>query len=628
MSLDCVMKIFKQLSFLTSYFQQEHGVCTKTFITLSNWIIIMALNEHCDRVDTTTLKCNYIPKDVPHGISSVRIVDFIKQHKSFEVNSSHFETGNWERIKSLQLTSSESELHISITFKSKCFHGLKILHDLQIHIKIKIRIDPDVFIGLDTLKLLDMSQCVRLYLKDLIPSLKDLSLFWVVNSTLNISGPIKLSTQEVTFRQNNVKYLDVDVQCNIHAAPTIKRFDLAQNGLEFLHPSIPACFPNLEKVDLSSNQLYKMFQEHYLLFEQLPNSLRRLRMINLSTNFLTSIPEDIFIQNHDLEIIDLSHNELDQVTFTLRNLEKLAVLDLQYNRIKILNGMSINNLNMAPMNTMVSKLKDIKATIHLEYNPISCSKCEAKKFINWLTSTKSVNIPTANLRCITEDGSTQPINHHALELVQGICNKETIIISTCASVGLSALIAMVTATIIYKYRKWARYIAKRKTLLNKLQEGQGQYEFVTFLSYDSDDINFVQDYLLDILNENLQLMTGLDRNLVCTVDMYGRPGYMKLNETALCIERASAVIMVVSDSFCSSMDCHHEVDQAYRLNKPIILMMKGHVDENLMMPTMKMLFNSNVRILWTLENDEYILKTTWENVCTSVLDLIVQNECG
>jgi hypothetical protein len=57
--------------------------------------------------------------------------------------------------------------------------------------------------------------------------------------------------------------------------------------------------------------------------------------------------------------------------------------------------------------------------------------------------------------------------------------------------------------------------------------------------------------------------------------------------------------------------------------KPIILMFIERVEPELMPPTMIEVYQRNVRIVWTtLENGEYKMKTTWENVCKSVLDLM------
>jgi hypothetical protein len=54
--------------------------------------------------------------------------------------------------------------------------------------------------------------------------------------------------------------------------------------------------------------------------------------------------------------------------------------------------------------------------------------------------------------------------------------------------------------------------------------------------------------------------------------------------------------------------------------KPIVLMILGNVEEELMMPSLKSLYRRNVRILWKVDNNEFVLSTTWGNVCNSLLE--------
>jgi internalin A len=131
-----------------------------------------------------------------------------------------------------------------------------------------------------------------------------------------------------------LKYLDIKILSGTYTADMITHFDLADNELEFLHPSLTALAPNIEKLDLSKNQLVKMVQKHKVLFEQLFISLRNLKRINLSSNDLSTIPTKMFTGNHNLQFIDLSWNQLEQVTFTLSHLVNLKVLLLQNNKIK------------------------------------------------------------------------------------------------------------------------------------------------------------------------------------------------------------------------------------------------------------------------------------------------------
>jgi hypothetical protein len=148
------------------------------------------------------------------------------------------------------------------------------------------------------------------------------------------------------------------------------------------------------------------------------------------------------------------------------------------------------------------------------------------------------------------------------------------------------------------------------------------YEYVAFLGYSSDDERFVNANVLNQMNQTLQQITGINRDLLCTGDQCFRPGQMIHNEIASCLDRVCTMVIMVTDSYCTSMYCRSEFDQALLHGKPIILMLCGKVNLDLMPLAMKQLYRRNARILWAEENGEYVLKTTWENVCLSILDLI------
>ncbi|XP_053400540.1 toll-like receptor 4 [Mercenaria mercenaria] len=446
---------------------------------------------------------------------------------------------------------------------------------------------------------------------------------WVENCKVNIENPITWSTRGVIARHNNIKRLDINIHCSNYKAINFEHTDISNNGMEFIHPSILKCvMPNISRLDMSGNQLFKMEEESSKLFEEIFQSLAKLCTVSLSRNNLDIIPTRMFKNNVKLKEIDLSHNKLNQITFKLWHLKNLRILDLRGNHLHVLDAKSIKTLNSIPQN---SNRSYSSALLLLEDNPFSCSKCTTKRFIQWLTTTHLLNRSSQHLTCSMEDGSRDNITTATVEMIQKICNRKIVTIATSISSGVFSLIIGVSIFVVYKRKKHARKMAKLENVLQNLTEGQGQFEFVTFLSYSSNDKDFVEMCLYNQLNENLKIMTGIERNLVCTGDGYLRLGFNILDETARCIERASVVIAVVSNSYCESSYCHTELDQAYRLNKPIILMLKEHVGEELMMPTMKMLFKNNVRMLWTVENGEYVLKTTWQNVCTSVLELIVRD---
>jgi hypothetical protein len=161
-----------------------------------------------------------------------------------------------------------------------------------------------------------------------------------------------------------------------------------------------------------------------------------------------------------------------------------------------------------------------------------------------------------------------------------------------------------------------------ENVLAKLIEGEGQYEFVAFLSYSSNENEFVQDHVINQLNENLKLIIGTDRDVICTGDKNYRPGFTVHDETERCLNRASVVILLLSDNFCRSQYCQNEIDKAYLLGKPVVLMLFGNVDEEIMMPTLHGLYKRDARILRKIENGQLVLNTTWENICISLLEKV------
>lgn len=708
--------------------------------------------EYCHKDGMHTLTCNYIPKDIPKGITDVRIIDFKEIHNSFIIDTSSFLSSNWENVKVLQFKHSVGEFDSSVDFLPRCFQRLEQLQELHINIMTSISIYNETFTGLDGVKLLNMSGCVRLDLQDLTPSLRgkenlpaletlilsrltkyrepitvdnkftetlkdknithldfsdtkisyinitsivesiqnlqvlnlsfsfiahasidydidfasmpaeltidlshlqiaiygrmvyynetakisnmitnklhfnlkminataivpDLFSIWIKNCTVDVDEPFPWTTEEFIIRKNGIKSLDVKVLCGNNTLPSLHNIDLAQNGLEFIHPSVFSCSPNLESLDLSMNNLYRMSNKDFLLFEQLLFSLRYLKVVSLSFNNLQLIPEKFFQANGELEEIDLSNNQLKRISFTIPNESRLEVLNLQNNHIKTLDEISYNRLDSV-------KQENKNLTVRLKSNPISCSVCSSKPFITWLTRTNTFE---PDLYCITENGDRLKIRHdNGIKHVQGLCQRQKIMVSASVSSIGATLIVVVTVTVIYKRRKHAIAEANRVRCLRNLAEGQGRYEFVAFLSYSSDDIDFVTKHVTEKMNENLQLMTGIERDLICTGDEYLRPGFAIFDETVRCMERASLVIAIVTNSYCESAFCNNELEQAHLLMKPIIIMLKEQVDENLMTPTMKLLFKSKVRILWETKNDEYVMKTTWKNVCSSMLDLIAE----
>ncbi|KAH3738738.1 hypothetical protein DPMN_045380 [Dreissena polymorpha] len=113
-----------------------------------------------------------------------------------------------------------------------------------------------------------------------------------------------------------------------------------------------------------------------------------------------------------------------------------------------------------------------------------------------------------------------------------------------------------------------------------------------------------------------------NRELVALGDKDFKIGHCILNETISCTKLSAAVVVILSDNFCNSSYCLQEFDIAFRVGKPIVLMLKGGVDIKNAPQAIKELFYTYVRIVWRLNDyGEYELLTSWINVCNSILEL-------
>ncbi|XP_045188128.2 toll-like receptor 3 [Mercenaria mercenaria] len=247
---------------------------------------------------------------------------------------------------------------------------------------------------------------------------------------LTIDVEVKWSVKDLILRQNNLKSLDIQCFCDNYTFSSIEELDISDNGLEFIHPTFLYCMSNVEKINLAKNRLFKMRNGNRTVFEKLFLELNYLKYITLSANGLYDIPFYTFTKCRNIEVIDLSNNRLNQVTFILNGLERLQILDLQNNRIKMLDKISINRLNFLWAG---NKSNEFKAIIVLRSNPLSCSDCSTKSFIKWLTSQMSSALVKQNLTCTSENENKEIITEQTRSIVQKICDREAMIISSAVS---------------------------------------------------------------------------------------------------------------------------------------------------------------------------------------------------
>ncbi|KAL4218597.1 Toll-like receptor 7 [Mactra antiquata] len=729
-----------------------------------------AVNSTCS-LSTETLTCNYVPEEIPDGVLSVTIKDFMLDKDLFVTHDELFQSESWKNVKYLTFKDDQDISSTRFILKDATLINLHQLKMLRIHMNSILIFEPNAFLGLENVNTLDFTGCTGLHLYrlrkalnglDKVPNLEHLSLqgvysydglnfdrtfisclhgkplktldfskthiasfevafLWTISDLefinvsrvtfevsdsyqfanvtpadvhrmgvdisystagslanpfssntfanlkipfvedsipwslyfalrmLNISGfnvgqpcrlynieiwsvhKFKILINQLIAKRNKLQRLDINLDCDNFDISSIIHFDLSENTLEYLHPSLPNCMTGLEHLDLSVNNLNDMLKENEQLFGQLLNNTERLKYISLASNQLVDLPDDFFEGNKNLVAINLAGNRLTQVHFKLHHLKHLSFIDLSSNNIRILDSMTMkqldamridlepnvdntDNMKMTSRDGYISSIRKVR----LKGNPFSCDACETLSSIRWLVSTTITESSPDELTCKGEDDTNISLRD-AVVVVEGICERKMkIIVITITSVVGSA-ICVGAVLMIYIRRRRALKQRRRHDIIELLR--QDETRFAVFLSFCNEDDEFVQENVIGPLNDGLQRIVGTERNLNCIGDVEYRTGRYVHDEFLRCIELCTVFLCVVSDNYCNSSYCVQEFDLATQKTKPVILMMKGDVDIGLMTPTMQLLFRNQVRVLWEENNGEYRLKTSWENVCESILDI-------
>ncbi|KAH3850669.1 hypothetical protein DPMN_093094 [Dreissena polymorpha] len=124
------------------------------------------------------------------------------------------------------------------------------------------------------------------------------------------------------------------------------------------------------------------------------------------------------------------------------------------------------------------------------------------------------------------------------------------------------------------------------------------------------------------MNETFKRVVGVERDLVCIGDEQFKVGWNIYREIYRCMGLSHVVVLVLSEGFANSAFCDQELDIAIQLKKPIVLLLKDRVNIDELSEPIQVLYRTNVRILIEYEHGEYVLKTTWDNVCRSILQMI------
>ncbi|XP_052764611.1 toll-like receptor 10 [Mya arenaria] len=362
-------------------------------LNLTVWILFgfitsTLLSKHCPpqcQCRDNVVLCGDIPiSEVPlhTGVTEVQLTDLDPSRLFMEV---FMQNTLWTHIHSLDITcASQTQL------LNRVFMGLGNLTKLCFHSKNLIHMENDVFQGLDSLKELDFSGQKRLFLNDLLPSLRNSDLVHLEKITLSYIQTSYAETIDLGMEffsnlsgsgERNIKYVDIsNVKIGKFDIASILKAGLCQSLEEFIlrynhfqnfynglfltsceslkildisHSLLPHLFDfllkdvdffcqaisfffNIEEIYMGSMVVSAPIREtSELHLKYCPLRLRKVSFANSRLEFINiSIPDINNIMIESLSWIDVSGNQIEYISPGYFSPSvNLKYLNLSYNNL-------------------------------------------------------------------------------------------------------------------------------------------------------------------------------------------------------------------------------------------------------------------------------------------------------
>ena len=328
--------------------------------------------------------------------------------------------------------------------------------------------------------------------------------------------------------------------------------DYSSNFISYIHPLFFKD-ANLTHLNLSNNYLGNQLATNES--SQLLQDQTWLVNLSLSNNNIFRIPRGFFDRWQQLELLDLSDNQLEEVAFDLKKLRNLKEFSLSNNRLKTLSLQTMQELDSIPG----------PLSVDLSQNELICS-CDSVHFLKWMDP--SFQESTISFTNITNYWCTFPNSS-----VGSFANLTEIIYrleKECASyigvivasvIAVSTILVTITGGIVYRYRWRIRYIyymAKRSYRGNvRIQHGdyRNMFRFDAFISYSSDDRQFAVHEIRKQIEDQTDLR-------LCFHERDFLPGYDIAENIANAIHDSRKVVCIMSNNFLRSEWCMYEFNMA------------------------------------------------------------------
>ncbi|VDI34266.1 Hypothetical predicted protein [Mytilus galloprovincialis] len=290
----------------------------------------------------------------------------------------------------------------------------------------------------------------------------------------------------------NIRELYFNENFFVNATPEVEHIERLPDTLQYLDFSnnklIDCRFdmPTLKKINMQYNLLgnFLASESYAPMFENDTSYL--LETVDLSFNQMHTLKWSVFNNQLKLRIINLSNNFLSDIAFDISQLTKLEMLDLSNNNIT-----SISNMQAKEAISNFSMKSAFK--VDLSNNLFECV-CKETVYLRWMLNHVTVFHNIHSYTCKLDSGKV--VNRNFVQNVEQViegCRDYTILV-ICISLFLCLAIVTVVAGLIYRYRwklRYMYYMTKTKWYRHKPPGTEGQYRYDAFISYSDNEQNFI-----------------------------------------------------------------------------------------------------------------------------------------
>ena len=391
-------------------------------------------------------------------------------------------------------------------------------------------------------------------------------------------------------------FLEENIFGPVFNFPLLHTLNLHGSRMVFGSYRIFETMNNLRHLIISRCDLQKVIdssgQTNYETWQSIikGSNLNSLEHLDMKTNDLNYLPDNVFQNLQYLQFIDLSHNLLSNISFNITHLKNIIELDLSFNHISMLPD---NILDLWP---------DVSFFVNLSHNDFLSQSCNYLSLLSILAKAeKNRNITVGGLNICANWISFATCYKDKLQY----CNyKDFVLIAYCLYGIFIVLIAF--TSYIFKL-KWRFVFAWKylKLLLNKYQEDNRdltELKYDAFVCYSHRDYNWVVRILMPMLENNYGYK-------LCIHERDFEPGTLiDVNIMQSFQESKSVILVITKQSLRSSFlnfELHIAMEQALNiicvfLEKPNSLLT---CDQRLP-PTLEYFIKTKTYICWPIDENE------------------------